>query len=218
MEKNSEILDKYTYLDDLAELDLDNKNNIAEYIIISVQSSHYEEKTKEETIEKLIMLVTNAKSVIKPVKPQKKKYLSADDNMEYIEQILSGGNFPISSLRLRSEIVNLINNPFMNEGNLPSFIPSFNTSNSSNNTTNTNNLTANIIPNNSINIRHVRPPSIEPNPIFVQNLIDMGFPEDRAKRALAASNNNLNHATEMILNGYDLELSENSNIYGGTNI
>ena len=43
----------------------------------------------------------------------------------------------------------------------------------------------------------------------------MGFPEDRAKRALIASRNNLNHATEMILNDNDHVFIDDSNIYEG---
>ena len=225
MEKKPSNLDVYSYLDNNCELDLENNNDIYEYILISIRSLHSEEKTKSDSIEKLIMQVTNAKEIIQPPKTQKKKRMYADHNIEYLEQIFSVGNFPMSSLRFRNEIVNLINNPFMNEGNVTSFLPSLNNnpiiqSNASNvnisNNGDTNvNLTSSIIPNSNANVRNIRPPLIEANATYVQNLVDMGFPEDRAKRALVASRNNLNHATEMILNDYDIDLPENSMIFEG---
>jgi len=225
MEKKPSNLDVYSYLDNNCELDLENNNDIYEYILISIRSLHSEEKTKSDSIEKLIMQVTNAKEIIQPPKTQKKKRMYADHNIEYLEQIFSVGNFPMSSLRFRNEIVNLINNPFMNEGNVTSFLPSLNNnpiiqSNASNvnisNNGDTNvNLTSSIIPNSNANVRNIRPPLIEANATYVQNLVDMGFPEDRAKRALVASRNNLNHATEMILNDYDIDLPENSMVFEG---
>ena len=225
MEKKPSNIDVYIYLDNNCELDLENNNDIYEYILISIRSLHSEEKTKSDSIEKLIMQVTNAKEIIQPPKTQKKKRMYADHNIEYLEQIFSVGNFPMSSLRFRNEIVNLINNPFMNEGNVTSFLPSLNNnpiiqSNASNvnisNNGDTNvNLTSSIIPNSNANVRNIRPPLIEANATYVQNLVDMGFPEDRAKRALVASRNNLNHATEMILNDYDIDLPENSMIFEG---
>ena len=225
MEKKPSNIDVYIYLDNNCELDLENNNDIYEYILISIRSLHSEEKTKSDSIEKLIMQVTNAKEIIQPPKTQKKKRMYADHNIEYLEQIFSVGNFPMSSLRFRNEIVNLINNPFMNEGNVTSFLPSLNNnpiiqSNASNvnisNNGDTNvNLTSSIIPNSNANVRNIRPPLIEANATYVQNLVDMGFPEDRAKRALVASRNNLNHATEMILNDYDIDLPENSMVFEG---
>ena len=225
MEIKPSNLDVYSYLDNNCELDLENNNDIYEYILISIRSLHSEEKTKSDSIEKLIMQVTNAKEIIQPPKTQKKKRMYADHNIEYLEQIFSVGNFPMSSLRFRNEIVNLINNPFMNEGNVTSFLPSLNNnpiiqSNASNvnisNNGDTNvNLTSSIIPNSNANVRNIRPPLIEANATYVQNLVDMGFPEDRAKRALVASRNNLNHATEMILNDYDIDLPENSMVFEG---
>jgi hypothetical protein len=108
MEKNPSNLDVYSYLDNNCELDLENNNDIYEYILISIRSLHSEEKTKSDSIEKLIMQVTNAKEIIQPPKTQKKKRMYADHNIEYLEQIFSVGNFPMSSLRFRNEIVKAI--------------------------------------------------------------------------------------------------------------
>ena len=236
LEKKSE--EKHSCLDEYTEIDLEIENG-AEFILISFQNiQQNSEKIKTDPIEKQIMQVTNAKEQILPLKAQKKKRLTPEDNnLEYLEQILSGGNynFSLSSVRLRNEIANLMNNPFMAESSLPNSIPNYNFDNNLgsnvninsnnafvsniintniNNQTNVNVSVGNnnpIIPNNNnVNVR-IRPPSIEANPAYVLNLIDMGFAEDRAKKALIASKNNLNHATEMILNGYDLELNENSN-------
>lgn len=221
IEKRSDILDRHTCMDDCSELNLENLSNDQEYILLSIkQNVHISDKSKSEPIEKLVMLTTNAKEEIKPPKVQKKRIIYNDDNLELLEHILSGPNFPGSSVRLRNEIASLLNNPFLGDNNLPSFLYNYNSNNSSsplNNSTsalnNNVNTQSNNLPNSTVPVRQ-QPPQIEANPTYVQNLVDMGFPEDRAKRALIISKNNLNHATEMILNGYDMDMPD-QNLYGG---
>lgn len=232
LEKKSEVIDKHSFLDDHTEIDLEKISDFSEYIILRLPSLKHEEKTLQESVEKIIMLVTNAKHQIQPVKSVKRKWKPSEENFEFLDQIISTGNLPISSLRLRNEIANIINNPFINEGNIPSFFPNYNnfsniSSNRSNLSISNSSLDLNIpstnitnIPNINVNLRQIRPQSIEPNPTYVQNLVDMGFPEDRAKMALVASRNNLNNATEIILSGLgnDEDLMENNNYIGGKNM
>lgn len=47
-------------------------------------------------------------------------------------------------------------------------------------------------------------PTIIPNPVKLQQLLEMGFDEDRAKRALIMTRNNLEAAVEVIANDQDL--------------
>jgi uncharacterized UBP type Zn finger protein len=222
IEKKSEIFDRHSCMDECTEIDLENLKNDHEFILLNIkQTVQLSEKPKPEPIEKLIMLTTNAKEEIKPQKVMKKRLIYNDDNLELLEHILSGPNLTGSSLRLRNEITSLLNNPFLSDNNFPSFLYSSNNSSSPmNNSTSTiiNNVNtqSNNLPNSTVPVRQ-QPPQLEANPTFLQNLVDMGFPEDRAKRALIISKNNLNHATEMILNGYDLDMPD-QNMYGGINI
>ncbi len=219
IEKKSDVFDRHSCMDDCTEIDLENFKNDHEYILLNIkQTVQLPEKSKSEPIERLVMLTTNAKEEIKPPKVSKKRIIYNDDNMELLEHILSGPNFPGSSLRLRNEIASLLNNPFLSDNNFPSFLYSSNNStsplNNSTSTVNNNtNTQSNNLPNSTVPVRQ-QPPQIEANPTYVQNLVDMGFPEDRAKRALIISKNNLNHATEMILNGYDMDMPD-QNIIGG---
>jgi hypothetical protein len=232
IEKKSDIIDKLICLDQNAELDLETISNNQEFILIIINSNTQFEEKHKEPIEKLVMQVTNAKEQINPLKASKKRpAYPKDDHMEYIEHILSTGNLSMNNVRLRAEIANLLNNPIgAGEGtSLNSFFglnytgysnPSSSSQNGNLTNTNTalnNNNTdlPNLIPSNMPIIRQ-RPPKIEANPEFVQNLVDMGFEEVRAKRALIASKNNLNHATEMILNGYDMDLPDSGLFSGKT--
>ena len=52
--------------------------------------------------------------------------------------------------------------------------------------------------------------NIEPNENYVNDLKEMGFPEDRARQALITSRNNLSRATDILLNG-DLEENDGRN-------
>ena len=222
IEKKSKIIDKHTFLDDYTELDLEDTTNSSEYIIISIQCLPEEENTKADEIEKLIMLVTNAKDQLKPVMSQKKKISKSDRYSQFLKSIYGDVNFPITSQRhnrgifdIRDEVDSLLLNPndyisnlSYNQSNVPNSI--------NNNSGNLNvNIPNNNIPNSNNQVRPLQPTSIEPNPSYIQNLINMGFPEDRAKRALIASRNNLNHATEMILNDNDHVFIDDSNIYEG---
>lgn len=245
--------ENYVSLDDHTEIDLDSGQGNQEYILVTKQYSlePIDEKQKTETIEKTVMLVTNAKEQINTSKATTKKrsvFHHDDGQLEYFEQMIRSGVLP-NSTRLRSEIANLLNlqnlstNDTSGQGQNPYFGFNFNnlgnpvisqTTQSSNNQSTANNQTnqtsnnsnvisissnpnttslPNLIPS-SLPVRRARPPTIEPNPEHVQFLMDMGFEEARAKRALIASKNNLNHATEMILNGYDLDLPE-SGLHSG---
>ena len=61
---------------------------------------------------------------------------------------------------------------------------------------------------------------LEADSIKLENLINMGFEEERCKKALIISSNNLEHATELLLGGSDFELFDQFNTgsvpyYGG---
>jgi len=55
------------------------------------------------------------------------------------------------------------------------------------------------------------PEKIEANKEKLENLICMGFEEDRCKKALIISRNNIEHATELLLGGSDFELYDQVN-------
>ena len=233
LEKRSDVMDKHICLDEYSELDLENIENNKEFILINqINNTNSDLKSAKEanSIEKLVMLVTNAKEQIQPPsKAPKKRQVYNEENMEYLEQILSGGNFPLNNVRFRSEIVNLLNNPFVSDSNASNvFFPGFSSSsayaNNSAGSSQQSNSNANqsqtasvsntvLLPNNPLPVRQ-RPALLEPNASHVTALMEMGFPEDRSKRALIASKNNLNHAMEMILNGYDLDMPDSA-LYSG---
>ncbi len=59
---------------------------------------------------------------------------------------------------------------------------------------------------------------LEADPAKLENLLCMGFEEEKSKKALVISNNNLEHATELLLGGSDFELydqvaSNSTNVY-----
>jgi len=58
---------------------------------------------------------------------------------------------------------------------------------------------------------------IEADPVKLENLVCMGFEEERCKKALVISNNNLEHATELLLGGSDFELFDQVNNTVSTN-
>jgi len=49
---------------------------------------------------------------------------------------------------------------------------------------------------------------VEPRQEYVTQLMEMGFPENRCRRVLSATNNDMNIATEMMLTDQDIDLPE----------
>ena len=63
-----------------------------------------------------------------------------------------------------------------------------------------------------IRVRQNNPPqNVEPNENYVRELKDMGFPEDRARDALMRTGNDINRATDILLNGDDEDNNNNHN-------
>lgn len=56
----------------------------------------------------------------------------------------------------------------------------------------------------------IRPVNVEPNQDLVNQLIEMGFPEDRSRRSLIMTRNNIEAAVELIANDQDLDISQPS--------
>lgn len=145
--------------------------------------------------ENLIMEITEAKNALKPIETTKKSafndLLSGRSHEDIISALLDmnqdGLMLNDGRNRLLSRFIQLANSNQVVSNNSNSSVV----------------LNSNSMP---------QPPPFQPNQDLINQLVEMGFDETRAKNALTRTRNNLEAAVEMIANDEDLGF-EDSQVY-----
>jgi hypothetical protein len=164
---------------------------------------------QKESIEEILMKVTGAKEKLNINRKVKKSRRISDDTFEnefdLFERILQTSQNSLDSIERLNAIRNLLMRPLLSGMNQNSQSIS---SNQQNNNSSNNQSSSNII--NSSNPFYIprRVNTVQPDPVMINNLKEMGFEEDRIRRALIATSNDMTSATEMLLNGTDLDLED----------
>lgn len=183
-----------------------------ELFAFTKEISDEKEENKDENLEDILMKVTNAKTKIKAFDKkgiESNRFGDLDEFLNNSVSILSGNN--LQNINIRS------NNPLITQSlneNLSSLLnlrnifsgisqgvrmqviqqnPVNNSQPQQNNNSSVFNISSLIRPSSA-------QAQIEPNSEYVNTLVEMGFEEDRVRRALINSLNNMDVATEMLLN------------------
>ena len=173
---------------------------------------------KIESIEELIMKVTGAKEKINKNRNVKKSRRIVDDDLngefDIFERILQSSQNDMNSMDRLNAIRNLLMRPLMSGMNSSNLNSNSNSGGNNGMGSNINNSSSNII-HSSVNssrnpfyFPHRTQSTVQPDSALINNLMEMGFEEDRIRRALTATGNDITSATEMLLNGTDYDLED----------
>jgi hypothetical protein len=196
--------EKYNFIEDdefikADTIDTQSKNSQIEKKFYLIVRNIFAEKTKIDTfepkleIDEMITKVTDAKTNLKKVKPGKKTSLGlgGDSRIQLIQQLA---------------------NSFSNMPNIPGL------QNRVNEINHFTNLLRTMINDELINVEEVgvrssnrAPQQVHPvvaNEQMVNQLKDMGFPEENCRRALVLARNNISRATDLLIND-DLDYINN---------
>lgn len=188
------------------ESDKSNKGLVLDFNVVAVSNIKKNVDSQEiKNIEELIAKATGATCELKsPVKKANSEEAGGDLNdmmlLSTILNLRNSGNDNSSRRELLTRIISSIGGGERN--NSLSLINASDTSH---------NLLSLRMP--------MRLPNIEPNQDLINQLIEMGFPENRARRSLIMTRNNIEAAVELIANDQDLDSSQpSSQIQSSLNI
>ena len=215
---------------------IEESNNVYESIN---PINSYEYNTENKSIENLITYCTGATTPLKEFKINNNNNIynsgsssfgSNINNNDLINALMSLRNHgqnndvnrPSTNEILNRILMPLINNVESDSSNNSSMFNSQSSNNSNvrvvvnhsgennlNSHSGMNNIFSNFMHGRSV-VNESRPPVV-PNPDMINQLVEMGFEEPRARRALIATRNNIEAAVEMIASDGDLGLDDGNN-------
>jgi hypothetical protein len=142
-----------------------------EITLYTLQAEPKKKQSQQNPMDELIQQATNAKNKIKP--KHKNAPGSLIDRVSILEQMMNS-------------TVSTLNNP--NIGNRQAQLSEIQ------------NLLRTLMERPDDIIQHQPPAQVVPDETLVNSLKDMGFPEDRCRQALIRTRNNINRATDLLLN------------------
>lgn len=238
------LIEESRRLEDTEEIKIKDENEVTTRTFFLIEVREYKLKNQilnDSELEENLMKVTNAKEKLNRNRTVKKTRRIHDDSLtrefELFEQILqSSQNSNMDAVDRLNAIRNLIMRPVIGENQTNINNSNVNQSHNSlasnllntmsqmtNNTSQTNNQNQSQVNSNPFYIpQRIRPQIVQPEPELINNLTEMGFEEDRARRALIATSNDYAAAAEMLLNDTDIALGDDlpsgmyNYSYGGT--
>lgn len=185
------------------EIDQSGKGLVVDFQLVAIHNFQKAKDFQEKSnVEELIAKATGATSELK-------SHVKRTVSDEFVGEL--GGE--LDDMMLLSTILNLRNSGNNNTSNRREFLTRILTSitNGGSNNPLASLLTRSSDSPNMSSLRiPIRLPNVEPDQDLVNQLIEMGFPEDRSRRSLIMTRNNIEAAVELIANDQDLDSSQPS--------